>query len=124
MSDIAVTHFPEKDLTILTVRGKLSASEIVKHASQSYQTNLVLWDLRETISSGLSQEEYHTIVQFMRTLSMPRNGGKTALVGNKDSPEFEVLYEYKKMMDATPIPIEYQVFSSMREAKMWLGVAD
>ena len=122
MSDISVRHFQDMDLTVLVVRGPLSASDIVHHASHSYTTNRVLWDLRAASAERLSPEEYETLPQFMRTLSIPRARGKTALLGDKSNPDFDVLHMYKKLVESTSLPVEYQVFSSIEEAKRWLGV--
>jgi hypothetical protein len=124
MSNIIVKHFHDKDLTTLHVNGKLSATDIVNHASHSYTTNLVLWDLRRAIVDDISREEFETIKQFMRSsLSMPRAKGKTALVGNDDS-DLQLGYMYKQMMEDASIPVKYQVFDSMGDAEEWLGITE
>ncbi|MBN1378137.1 MAG: hypothetical protein JXA04_02780 [Gammaproteobacteria bacterium] len=121
MSTIEVKQFPEKNLTVLAVRGALTASEILRHASQSYTTKLVLWDFRNTDFSQITASEFATIAQFMRGLSSSREGGKTAFVGNEDS-KLGLGHMYADLAKKQSVPVEYKVFTSVKEAKKWLAI--
>ncbi len=114
----------EKDLTIFSVKGELTADEIIQYASGPYDqtpTKLVIWDVSEGYIYNNTSSQFRNIAIKMKKLTEKREGGKTAFVGNRDA-DFGMGRMYEVFAKTENLPIEFKSFKSFDEAMKWLGI--
>ena len=123
MATIDITT--EGNLLIATVTGNISAGELIAVVLEYYPNNIVkdvLWDLTNGSLQSISQDGFKTIAKTTK-MSMAggsRRGGKTAFVGSTDS-EYNLSSFYKVVAEVTGVPVKYNVFKTIEEARSWLG---
>lgn len=122
MANITVTIESEKDLTIFTVEGNLTATEIIAFTKEYYSkhpTKLVLWDGSKGTVSSITALDFQKIAQKTKNQIEKRKGGKTALVGSFDI-DFGLARMYGIYAEIERIPVQYRVFRNTDEAMVWL----
>ncbi len=124
MGIISATHDTEKDLTIVTAEGVITADDLLDWGNNYYEgqiTSLVLWDVTNADLSKLQADQLREIAEHMRRISGARRGGKTAFVYDKplDYGIGRIFQAYSEMED---MPFEVQSFQSLDKAREWLGV--
>jgi hypothetical protein len=120
------THIDlEKDLTIHTASGELSADEILRKIRSYYEgevTRLLMWDLADADVRNLSASDVQEFVNLTNALTAPRAGGKTALVVSTTlAYGMSRMYEISK--DVSDDQIGHRTFRDRKAALEWLGVS-
>lgn len=126
MAQIDVSIDREKDLTVFTVTGALTADEIIECALEYYEkqpTKLVLWDASFGSVHNITSGEFRRIARAMKRLTSMRAGGKTAFVGEYDV-DFGMGRMYETYSEIEQLPVVYRTFRSRDEAERWLGIQD
>jgi len=124
MEKINVKIDRDKELTTFIVEGDLSAAEILQYSSEYYEknpTHYVLWDATKGSLNNISNEEFRNLAKEMKKYTEMRSGGKTALVGKFDL-DFGVGRQYEVYAEMEQLPIQYQIFRNVEDAKKWLQV--
>lgn len=120
------THIDlEKDLTIHTASGEISADEILSRIRSYYAgktTRLLMWDLTGADVGNLSASDVRNFVDLTNSLTKERAGGKTALVvATPLAYGMGRMYELSK--DASDeYRIGHRTFRDRKAALEWLGV--
>ncbi|MDJ0811539.1 MAG: hypothetical protein QNJ01_15660 [Desulfobacterales bacterium] len=124
MGTISAKYETEKDLTIVTVEGVISADDLLEWGNSYYEgqiTSLILWDVTKADLSGLQSDKLRKIAEIMSRISEARRGGKTAFV--YDNPlEFGIGRMFQAYSEMEDMPFQVQSFRSFHEARKWLGV--
>ncbi len=124
MGTISAKYETEKDLTIVTVEGVISADDLLDWGNSYYEgqiTSLILWDVTKADLSGLQSDKLRKIAEIMSRISEARRGGKTAFV--YDNPlEFGIGRMFQAYSEMEDMPFQVQSFRSFHEARKWLGV--
>jgi len=114
----------ERDLTIHTASGEISADEILRRIRSYYEgevTRLLMWDLSDADLRSLSASDVQNMVDLTNSLTAPRAGGKTALVVSTTlAYGMGRMYELSK--DAFGDEIDRKMFRDREAALEWLGV--
>ena len=124
MGTISATYDNEKDLTIVTVEGVITADDLLDWGNSYYEgqiTPLILWDVTNADLSTLQGDQLRKIAEAMSRVSEGRRGGKTAFVYDKPL-EFGIGRMFQAYSEMEAMPFEVQSFKSFDEAKAWLGV--
>ena len=119
------THIdPERDLTIHTASGEISANEILRRIRSYYEgevTRLLMWDLSNADLRSPSASDVQNMVDLTNSLTTPRAGGKTALVVSTTlAYGMGRMYELSK--DAFGDEIDRKMFRDREAALEWLEV--
>jgi len=121
---ITIKRFEELDLTIFKATGVLQQKEQLKTLQSFYEgspTTLLLWDLREVTKGMSTYDEVEELLSYVKKKARLRKGGKTAIVTSTD-----ISYGWGRMTaslaTAKSIPLQIQVFRSIKEAAKWLDV--
>lgn len=114
----------ENSLLIVTVTGNITAKELIAVVLEHYPTGNVkdvIWDLTNGSLQSISKGGFKAIAQTskMAVASGSRQSGKTAFVGSVDS-EYKISRIYTVIAEVTGVPIKYNVFKSIEEAKYWI----
>lgn len=120
---------PERDLSIITAGGELTAREIRQGIEEYYAgtaTRLILWDFSSADLSRIKAEEVSYLVQLTLQFRDRRPSGKTALVLPSDlafgmGRMFEMLAD---LQGGTPSEVDYRSFRNGDEALTWLQGMD
>lgn len=120
-----ITTVIEDDLLTLTVSGNISAIELIGVVDAYYTSgkiNDVIWDLTDGSLQSIPIDEFKEIAHAARlaTLAGTRKGGKTAFIGNT-ATEYTMIRFYTVIAELSGVPIEYQVFRTIEDAKCWIG---
>jgi hypothetical protein len=114
----------ERDLTIHTASGEISADEILRRIRSYYEgevTRLLMWDLSDADLRSLSASDVQNMVDLTNSLTAPRAGGKTALVVSTTlAYGMGRMYELSK--DAFGDEIDRKMFRDREAALEWLEV--
>ena len=124
MGTISATYDNEKDLTIVTAEGVITADDLLEWGNSYYEgpiTPLILWDVTNADLSTLKGDQLRKIAEAMSRVSEVRRGGKTAFVYDKPL-EFGIGRMFQAYSEMEDMPFEVQSFKSFDEAKAWLGV--
>lgn len=116
----------EKQLTVKTVTGNPSFEESMTAFRQFYEGNLtkkVLWDFRKASLYRISSNHIEIILDYIRQHAEKRDGGKTAILISKDL-EYGMSRMIQSLIELKGIPIETEIFRSIKEAVHWLGKQD
>ena len=114
----------ERDLTIHTASGEISADEILRRIRSYYEgqvTRLLMWDLSDADLRSLSASDVQNMVDLTNSLTAPRAGGKTALVVST-TPAYGMGRMYELSKDASGDEIDRKMFRDREAALEWLGV--
>ena len=120
MATIDVSIDSQNDVTVFTVRGELTADDILKTIGE-YSTTLILWDAMDGSVSNISAEDFRKISRIVKTTTKKSSRGKTAFVGRQEI-DFGLGRMYEAFANIANLPIEYKTFKNVDEAKDWLGI--
>ena len=124
MGTISAKYDTDKDLTIVTAEGVITADDLLDWGNNYYEgqiTSLILWDVTKADLSGLQSDKLRKIAEIMSRISEARRGGKTAFV--YDNPlEFGIGRMFQAYSEMEDMPFQVQSFRSFHEARKWLGV--
>ena len=124
MGTISAKYETEKDLTIVTAEGAISADDLLDWGNSYYEgqiTPLILWDVTKADLSGIQSDKLRKIAEIMSRISEARRGGKTAFV--YDNPlEFGIGRMFQAYSEMEDMPFQVQSFKNFDEAMEWLGV--
>jgi hypothetical protein len=115
-----------QNLTIVTGTGPLTADELIDWVQQYYAgevTRFILWDLTKATLSAISFEEVEAHAKSFNRLTGPRQGGRSAFVFDSDL-EYGLGRMYQALSEIENVPIEFQTFRDIDEARQWLGLDD
>jgi hypothetical protein len=125
MGTIETTIDPDRDLTIHTVTGEISAGEIRCRIRSYYDgevTSLLLWDFSAAEIGNITASDVRDLVELTNVLTSRRRDGKTALVFSSASA-----YGMGRMYDLSKEigdpAIRHASFRDLKAALEWLGVA-
>jgi hypothetical protein len=118
------THIDlEKDLTIHTVSGEISADDILRKIRSYYEgevTRLLLWDFSGADLRSVTASDVRGFADLTNSLSAARAGGKTARVVSTT-----VAYGLSRMFelstDDSDDRIGDRTFHDRKKALEWLG---
>jgi hypothetical protein len=113
------------NLLIVSVSGKLDADEVITVINEYYPNGIVknvIWDLTNGSLLLISQHGFRRIAKAAKESveGGARQGGKTAYVGLADV-EYGLLRMYSAIAEMTGIPINYFVFKTFEEARVWIN---
>jgi hypothetical protein len=114
----------KNNLLILTVTGDITAKEFIEVVLEHYPYGIVrdvIWDLRNGSLQAISESGFKAIANAVKIAVSggSRKGGKTVFVGSTVS-EYNMSRFYAVIAEVTGVPIEYNVFRTIEEAKSWL----
>jgi len=112
----------ENDLTVFTVKGELTAKEIIHCASEYYTkkpTKFVLWDATSGTVGAISNDDFRQLAEQMKNFTSKRKGGKTAFIGNSNL-DFGLGRMYGSFAEIEDLPVAYRTFRTVEEAKKWI----
>ncbi len=124
MGTISAEYKTEKDLTIVTAEGAISADDLLDWGKSYYEgpiTSLILWDVTKADLSGLQADKLRVIAESMSRISDARRDGKTAFVYDKPL-EFGIGRMFQAYSEIEDMPFQVQSFRSFHAARKWLGV--
>lgn len=111
-----------KSLTVQTVRGEVTAQEILDAIAAFYAgepTRNILWDFSEAGPGSLTSDEIRSIAKATARGARQRVGGRTAFVFSST-----FAYAMGRMFDqwvsASGAPVEYVSFRDRESALAWL----
>lgn len=123
MASIEVKVANEKDLTVFSVEGSITADEILGSKTKYYYikepTRHVIWDFSNGTAEKISSHEFQVLAHQMKPLSIMRRGGKTAIVAKKDI-DFGLGRMYTAYATVEKLPINYRVFRDIEDATYWI----
>ena len=115
-----------QDLTIVTAAGQLTADDLIDWVTHYYAgdvTRFILWDLTQANLSAISFEEVEAHAKSFNRLADSRQGGRSAFVFGSDL-EYGLGRMYQALSEIENVPIAFQTFRNIDEARQWLGVND
>ena len=120
-----ITTAIKDDLLTITVIGNLTAIDLIDVINAYYTSGKiidVIWDLTDGSLQSITSDEFKTIAQAakMATLAGTRKDGKTVFVGNTTS-EYNMIRLYTVIAEISGVPVEYNVFRTIEDAKCWIG---
>ncbi len=116
--------YPSSQLTVFTVLGEVPfvdyASEVKKFYSNEPTRN-TLWDLTQANVWKINAKDLESILaHVMKEYDDVRKGGKTALV-TRDNHTVNLCRFIKYVAEMDNASFEVKIFSTISEAKDWLG---
>lgn len=132
MGTFETIYDESKDLTMVKVSGKVTEDDFWRWVGNFYSgevTALVLWDLVQAdlsdIVSAITDDDIREHVrQVNDAAAKVRKGGKTAFVVNDNVQAFRMGIRLESLADAGRPPFARKTFTSMDEAKKWLGIGN
>ena len=115
----------DRDLTIQTVSGEISADDIRRRIRSYYEgeiTGLLLWDFTDADIGNISASDVRNLVELTNSYAARRGGGKTALVFSSAS-SFGMGRMYDLSKEADGRPVTHASFRDLKAALEWLGAA-
>jgi hypothetical protein len=122
MCEITTTMDRGADLTVKTIRGVVTAQELVDALTDFYThepTLLALWDFSEATLDGLTSSDLKIISQVTRTHASLRAGGRTALLFSTQFA-YGMGRMYDQAQNARGLPVEHMSFLDRDAALRWL----
>ena len=119
---ISASRGEQKDLTIVTVEGSVTADQVREHIVSfltSEPTRLVLWDLRRGSLAAISSQSIQMIVSAGAPHAHRRQGGRTAIVSSRDL-DFGLSRMFQTIAELEHVPFEIRVFRDLNAAMAWL----
>jgi hypothetical protein len=129
MGTIETTYDRSRDLTIAKASGKMSADDHREWVKTYYDgaavTSRILWDVREADFSEISRDDILDHVDLTKQLiAKARQGGKTAVVLDKDMLGFGLSRMRETYFEMEDVPVAMRTFTNIEDALEWLGVKD
>jgi hypothetical protein len=124
MGSIKAITDKNKNLTIITATGRLTAADFMQWVQAYYAgevTQFILWDLTKANLSEITHDEVEAHAKFFNHLAGARKGGRSAFVFDS-SLEYGLGRMYQILSEIENVPIDFQTFRSIQEAREWLGV--
>lgn len=124
MGSITALTDNTNDLTIVTASGRLRAEEFIEWLEAYYAgevTRFILWDLTKADLSTITSEEIEAHAKFFNQLAGPRKGGRSAFVFDS-ALGYGLGRMYQALSEIERVPIDFQIFWSIDDARQWLGV--
>jgi hypothetical protein len=123
MATIDITT--EGSLLIATVTGNITANELIAVVLEYYPNDMVkdvIWDLTNGSMKAISKDGFSEIAKTTKMVVADgaRSSGKTVFVGGVDR-EYVLSSIYKVIAEVTGVPIKYNVFMTLEEARNWLA---
>jgi len=130
MGTFETTYDLSKDLTTVKVIGNVSEDDFWRWVGEFYSgavTSLVLWDLvqadlSDMVSGTTDDDMMEHVRQVNEVAKEVRRGGKTAIVVEDNVHAFRLSIRLESIANANRSPFERKTFTSMDEARKWLGV--
>ena len=122
MGNIQKNVDEQNALTIYTVTGKITGSEVQDVIREFYEGNTtpnVLWDLTQCDVSGITSSDVQRIASFQRKQADSRLGGKTAIAASEEVA-FGLARMYELLTELRELPFATRTFRTPEEAKEWL----
>jgi hypothetical protein len=116
------TDYPN-DLTIHTVKGDVSAEEIIQRIEEYNSGEItlrVIWDFSDAIIEDSSNEKLRSVLAAAAKYNEARRGGRAALVSTK-ALLFGLQRMYGTLSEIKDSPVEHRAFRNMEDAKEWIG---
>ena len=115
----------EGSLLIATVRGDITANELIAVVLENYPNDMVkdvIWDLTKGSMKAISKDGFSEIAKTTKMVVAggARRSGKTVFVGGVDR-EYVLSSIYKVIAEVSGVPIKYNVFMTLEEARNWLA---
>lgn len=113
----------KKDLTTFIYMGETSFDEVFQAVKDYYEgspSRYTLWDARDATLNHTA-EEFHELNTFMQNFTPKRPDGKTAYVVGNDESLGTMLLQ-KTLVEIAGLPVQFEVFRSMKEALRWLKI--
>ncbi len=124
MGTISAIFETDKDLTLVTVSGAITADDLKDWGVKYYEgqiTSHILWDVTKADLSAIQGDQLKEIAAIVSRISEVRRGGKTAFV--YDQPlEYGIGRMFQAYSEMENMPFEVQTFRRVEEARQWLGV--
>lgn len=121
-TEIKTVVDPQQDLTTYSVKGSITAGEIMKAIEDFYAgepTRKVLWVMTEASFDELTSEDVRQLAETTEKFSHMRKTGKTALVFSADIG-FGLGRMHEAFRDLHASPVRQESFRSLDEALRWL----
>ena len=112
----------EKDLTVHTCTGTITAEELLDAVKALYDegpTPNHIWDMTGADVSGLAGTDLKQLAQFAKQYAPPRQGGRTAIVSETDHA-FGLGRMYEAFSEFAGHQSQISVFRSLEEADAWI----
>lgn len=113
----------EKDLTVNSVSGEITAAEVRAKIVEYYEgevTGSILWDFSKAEIHDVTLEDVQELVELSNSYASRRIGGKTALVFSSASGfGLGRMFDIQKSIVAQPV--NHASFRSLADALEWLG---
>ena len=125
MGAIETTYDMARDLTIITVTGKMTANDFHQWTASYYAgttTSLNLWDLTSADLSNIRNDDLLEDTVRSKAFADMRKGGKTAVVASKDTLAFCLSRMREMLAEAEGMPFAFCTFHDRAEAQRWLGL--
>ncbi len=116
----------EKKLTTITVKGSVSADQLIKILEDFYQgefTLNLLWDLSLTDASELKKHELEEVISVAKKHAHLRRGGKTAIVASRQV-DYGIGRMYEILAEIENHPLLHYVSNDIQKAKDWFEMKD
>jgi len=115
----------EGSLLVATVTGNITANELIAVVLEYYPNEMVrdvIWDLTNGSMKAISKDGFSEIAKTTKMVVAggARRNGKTVFVGGVDR-EYVLSSIYKVIAEVTGVPIKYQVFMTLGEARNWIA---
>ena len=125
MGNIETTYQLDKDLTVITATGRMSAQDFDEWRQNYYSDKVTANTLWDIVDADLSEIESGDVAQHARRISADadvRKGGRTAIVvgGNTLALGLSRMREIYGELENSPIAVK--IFTNMDEAMEWLGI--
>jgi predicted metal-dependent TIM-barrel fold hydrolase len=122
MATINITN--EGNLLIATVTGVLTAEEVMAVIKEYYPNRIVknvIWDLTHCSLISIPKTDLQIIAKVSKesVARGARAGGKTAFVVNS-TVDYGLMRMYSSIAEATYVPVEYSMYRTIEEARIWL----
>jgi hypothetical protein len=125
MAEIVTTVDRDRDLTLRTVQGEVTAQELLAALASYYAgepTKNILWDFSEAALERLTASEVRMIAQETERYTAGRAGGKTALVFSSTFA-YGLGRMFELSRDGRSAPVDYGSFRDRASALAWIGGA-
>jgi hypothetical protein len=113
----------QKNLTVFTCKGKISADEIMKTIKSFYgstPSRNIIWDSTEADLSSLKGDEIRSLANYVKWIAHSREGGKSAIVSPKNA-SYGVVRMYQSYAEIYAQISNVEVFRSRLEADRWVS---
>jgi len=115
----------DRDLTVHTVCGEVSADDVRSRIRSYYEgevTRLLLWDFTGAEIGDITASDVRDLVELTNSYAARRSGGKTALVFSLASA-YGMGRMYDLSKEADDRLVYHASFRDLKAAMEWLGVA-